>query len=160
VADRLGSEEVVDGVQEVAEGEGFGEVGGGAGGQESVAERIFSRNGYHVITAANGPEAVTVGYDGDIHLLVTDVLMAKMLGKEVVAQRIPEIRPDVEVLYMSGYAQPVVACVDMAKASHDGTGEAGTTSNIALACGVRNSVFREHPQAGAGTRIARWIMRV
>jgi PAS domain S-box-containing protein len=75
-----------------------------------VTHRIFSRGGYHVITAANGAEAVALAhdYDGEIHLVLTDVVMPNMLGKEVV-ERIREIRPGVEVLYMSGYAQPVLA---------------------------------------------------
>ncbi|MFI5898366.1 ATP-binding protein [Actinoplanes sp. NPDC051513] len=75
-----------------------------------VTERIFTRSGYHVITAAGGPEAVAfaAGYDGDIHLLVTDVVMPDMLGKEV-AEKIRELKPDIEVLFMSGYAQPVLA---------------------------------------------------
>jgi CheY-like chemotaxis protein len=75
-----------------------------------VTERIFTRNGYHVLTAANGPDALALaaGHDGAIHLLVTDVVMPKMLGKEV-AERIREFQPDIEVLYMSGYAQPVLA---------------------------------------------------
>ena len=75
-----------------------------------VTERIFTRGGYRVITAANGVDAIalTTAHDGEIHLLVTDVVMPKMLGKEV-AERIREIRPDIEVLFMSGYAQPVLA---------------------------------------------------
>jgi CheY-like chemotaxis protein len=75
-----------------------------------VTERIFTRDGYQVITAANGPEAIALAgsHDGDIHLLVTDVVMPKMLGKEV-AERIRQIRPGIRVLYMSGYAQPVLA---------------------------------------------------
>jgi CheY-like chemotaxis protein/nitrogen-specific signal transduction histidine kinase len=75
-----------------------------------VTERIFARNGYHVLTAASGREAIALvrGYEGDIHLLVTDVVMPKMLGKEV-AEQIGQLRPDIEVLFMSGYAQPVLA---------------------------------------------------
>jgi PAS domain S-box-containing protein len=75
-----------------------------------VTERIFTRNGYRVITAANGPDAVALvaRHEGEIHLLVTDVVMPKMLGKEV-AERVRELRPDIEVLFMSGYAQPVLA---------------------------------------------------
>jgi signal transduction histidine kinase/CheY-like chemotaxis protein len=75
-----------------------------------VTERIFTRNGYRVITAANGADALALvaRHDGEIHLLVTDVVMPQMLGKEV-AERVREPRPDIEVLYMSGYAQPVLA---------------------------------------------------
>jgi PAS domain S-box-containing protein len=47
-------------------------------------------------------------HDGHIHLLVTDVVMPHMLGKEV-AERIRQIRPEIDVLYMSGYSQPVLA---------------------------------------------------
>jgi CheY-like chemotaxis protein len=74
-----------------------------------VARRIFDRNGYHVITAASGPEAIEIvrAYTGDIHLLVTDVVMPQMLGKEV-AEQIRAIKPDIEVLYMSGYARGVL----------------------------------------------------
>jgi CheY-like chemotaxis protein/two-component sensor histidine kinase len=75
-----------------------------------VTERIFNRGGYRVITAANGIEAVALAerHDGDIHLLVTDVVMPHMLGKEV-AERIRAIKPGIDVLYMSGYARPVLA---------------------------------------------------
>jgi PAS domain S-box-containing protein len=75
-----------------------------------VTSRIFRGSGCRVITAADGREAVALAaqHDGEIHLLVTDVVMPYMLGKEV-AERIRQIRPDIEVLYMSGYAQPVLA---------------------------------------------------
>jgi hypothetical protein len=75
-----------------------------------VTERIFIRNGYNVLTAANGPDALAVvaGHLGAIHLLLTDVVMPQMLGKEVAA-RVRALRPDIEVLFMSGYAQPVLA---------------------------------------------------
>jgi PAS domain S-box-containing protein len=75
-----------------------------------VTERIFTTNGYHVLTAANGADAVAIAtrHHGDIHLLITDVVMPNMLGKEAAA-KIRQIKPDIEVLYMSGYAQPVLA---------------------------------------------------
>jgi PAS domain S-box-containing protein len=75
-----------------------------------VTKRIFTRNGYQVVTAADGPEALDIArhHDGEIHLLVTDVVMPHMLGKEV-ADRIKAIKPEIEVLYMSGYARPVLA---------------------------------------------------
>jgi nitrogen-specific signal transduction histidine kinase/CheY-like chemotaxis protein len=75
-----------------------------------VTRRILARNGYQVITAASGPEALEIArkYEGEIHLLVTDVVMPHMLGKEV-AEQILLIKPGTEVLYMSGYARPVLA---------------------------------------------------
>jgi signal transduction histidine kinase/CheY-like chemotaxis protein len=75
-----------------------------------VTRRILARNGYQVITAASGPEALDIARDhrGEIHLLVTDVVMPHMLGKEV-AEKMMLIKPETEVLYMSGYARPVLA---------------------------------------------------
>ena len=75
-----------------------------------VTRRIFAHNGYKVITAGNGPEALSVArrHPGEIHLLVTDVVMPHMLGKEV-AEKMLGIKPEIQVLYMSGYARPVLA---------------------------------------------------
>jgi signal transduction histidine kinase/CheY-like chemotaxis protein len=75
-----------------------------------VTSRIFTRSGYQVMTASNGPDAIALAsaYEGEIHLLLADVVMPHMLGKEV-AERIIHLRPDIEVLFMSGYAQPVLA---------------------------------------------------
>ena len=75
-----------------------------------VTTRIFTRNGYRVVSAGSGPEALDIarGHPGEIHLLVTDVVMPHMLGKEV-AEKMKLIKPDIEVLYMSGYARPVLA---------------------------------------------------
>ena len=75
----------------------------------AVTERIFTRNGYRVMTAASGPEALRVARDhpAEIHLLVTDVVMPQMLGKEV-AEKMRAVKPGVQVLYMSGYARPVL----------------------------------------------------
>jgi PAS domain S-box-containing protein len=74
-----------------------------------VTERILTRNGYRVMTAPGGDHALDLvrGHDGDIHLLLSDVIMPKMLGKEV-ADRVTALRPDTRVLFMSGYARPVL----------------------------------------------------
>jgi CheY-like chemotaxis protein len=60
--------------------------------------------------AATGPEALKLAENSgeDIHLLLTDVVMPQMLGKEL-AGTMRQLRPNVAVLYMSGYAQPVLA---------------------------------------------------
>jgi PAS domain S-box-containing protein len=75
-----------------------------------VVRRIFIRNGYQVITAADGPAALQIARDphNTIQLLITDVVMPHMLGKEV-AEKVRALRPEIEVLFMSGYARPVLA---------------------------------------------------
>ena len=75
-----------------------------------VARRILSRNGYTVLVAASGVDALELAesYDGTIDLLLTDVIMPRMLGNEV-AEKLTADRPGTAVLYMSGYALPVLA---------------------------------------------------
>ena len=74
-----------------------------------VTRRILARNGYQVITAVNGLNAIEVAaaHPGDIDILVTDVVMPQMLGKEA-AERIRALYPAVKVLFMSGYTQGVL----------------------------------------------------
>jgi len=74
-----------------------------------VTRRILARNGYQVITAVNGLDAIEVaaGHPGNIDVLLTDVIMPQMLGKEA-ASRIRAVCPAVKVLFMSGYAQGVL----------------------------------------------------
>jgi PAS domain S-box-containing protein len=75
-----------------------------------VSRRILARNGYQVLTAPGGAEALELvrAHEGHIDLLLTDVVMPQMLGKEL-ATKMRVVRPEIEVLYMSGYAQPVLA---------------------------------------------------
>ncbi len=75
-----------------------------------VTRRILARNGYQVLTAAGGPEALKTVEETtvDIDLVITDVIMPHMLGKQLAAQ-LADLRPRIRVLYMSGYAQPVLA---------------------------------------------------
>jgi two-component system, cell cycle sensor histidine kinase and response regulator CckA len=75
-----------------------------------VAGRILSGAGYRVLAADGGLQALELAalHEGDIDLLVSDVVMPGMLGKEL-AERLVDVRPGTRVLYMSGYAQPVLA---------------------------------------------------
>jgi CheY-like chemotaxis protein len=79
-------------------------------GMREVAERVLVGHGYRVMTASNGVEAVEIvrRCQEDIDLLVTDVVMPKMAGREAAAA-ISALRPGIHVLYMSGYAQPVLS---------------------------------------------------
>ncbi|MDI6104335.1 PAS domain S-box protein [Actinoplanes sp. NEAU-A12] len=74
-----------------------------------ITGRILSRAGYHVLAASGGEQALHLAqtHPDRIHLLLTDVIMPKMTGNEVAA-RVRAIRPDIPVLYMSGYAEPVL----------------------------------------------------
>ena len=74
-----------------------------------VTRRMLTRNGYVVLTAKDGNEATEVAaeHEGRIAVLLTDVVMPQMLGKEV-AERLEAALPDLRTLYMSGYAQPVL----------------------------------------------------
>jgi CheY-like chemotaxis protein len=74
-----------------------------------VAGRILSGAGYKVLAAECGAKALELaaGHEGAIDLLLSDVVMPGMLGKEL-AERLTGVRPKTRVLYMSGYAQPVL----------------------------------------------------
>jgi signal transduction histidine kinase/CheY-like chemotaxis protein len=74
-----------------------------------VTRRLLEGGGYRVLTAGGGEEALRVvaAHAGSIDLLLTDVVMPGMLGKQV-ATRVSELRPGIAVLYMSGYAQSVI----------------------------------------------------
>src|ERR1700757_4746552 len=84
----------------------------------SLARQYLEKQGYKVIEAADGAVAmqIAVAHEKPIHLLLTDVIMPGMNGREL-AQRICEIRPNVKVLYMSGYTENVIG--------HDGMLDAG-----------------------------------
>jgi CheY-like chemotaxis protein len=75
-----------------------------------VTRRILARHGYDVILAEDGMDAIRLArsQEGPLDLLLTDVVMPQVLGKDV-AEAIRAIRPTAKVLYMSGYARPVLA---------------------------------------------------
>ena len=72
----------------------------------SLAEKVLDREGYRVLTAPDGRQALQVWETAmdSIDLVLTDVVMPEMGGPEMV-QRMREERPDLRVLYSSGYTR-------------------------------------------------------
>jgi PAS domain S-box-containing protein len=74
-----------------------------------LASRVLRMHGYTVLEAADGPEALRVceRHKGPLHMLVTDVVMPHMNGRQL-ADRLKALRPDLKVLYVSGYTDDAV----------------------------------------------------
>jgi CheY-like chemotaxis protein len=103
----------------------------------AIVSKILQNKGYTVLEAHHGHEALQICKDhqGPIHLMVTDVVMPHMSGREL-AERLTSLRPELRVLYMSGYPDKAIA--------HPGVLEAGTSflqkpfTLSALECKVRD----------------------
>jgi CheY-like chemotaxis protein len=81
--------------------------------EESLREligEILEANGYEVLVAEDPAKAIEAAerHQGVIHLLLTDVVMPGMNGREL-ALRVKERRPAIRVLYMSGYTEDTIA---------------------------------------------------
>jgi len=74
-----------------------------------ILEQILEGQGYHVLAASNGDEALTISQDlkRDIKLMITDVVMPQMSGREL-AERVVALRPRVHILFMSGYTDDAI----------------------------------------------------
>ncbi len=75
-----------------------------------VATDILSGLGYTVMEAKDGMDALALceRYHGRIHLLLTDVIMPKMGGRDL-TEKISALHPGIKVLYMSGYTDDTIA---------------------------------------------------
>jgi len=85
-----------------------------------LARQYLENQGYNVIDAPDGATAIQISqaHKGPIHLLLTDVIMPGMNGREL-ANKVSPTRPDMRVLYMSGYTENHVG--------HNGTLDEGIT---------------------------------
>ena len=74
-----------------------------------LARRVLTESGYTVLEAAGGAEAVELAaeHPGPVDLLLTDVVMPGMSGREL-ADRLRPLRPEMRVLYTSGYTDDAI----------------------------------------------------
>jgi two-component system, cell cycle sensor histidine kinase and response regulator CckA len=78
-------------------------------GVRELAREYLQMSNYTVLVAENGHTALELAatHAGSIHLLMTDVVMPGIGGREL-ADRITKLRPEIKVLYMSGYTEQAV----------------------------------------------------
>lgn len=76
-----------------------------------VIAKILKRHGYQVLEATDAREVLSIceNHPGDIHLLLTDLIMPGATTSSEIAQRLMEVRPRVKILYMSGYTDAAIA---------------------------------------------------
>ncbi|SPF47967.1 PAS/PAC sensor hybrid histidine kinase (fragment) [Syntrophobacter sp. SbD1] len=76
----------------------------------NLSKTILQMLGYKVIAAHTPVYALHLfeEHPGDLHLLITDVVMPEMNGREL-AEQLRAIRPDLKCLYMSGYTADLIA---------------------------------------------------
>jgi CheY-like chemotaxis protein len=74
-----------------------------------LARRILESRGYHVLDAANGYDAIEVmaKHGSDVYLLLSDIVMPRMGGRELV-ERLHPVYPSLHVLFMSGYTEDMM----------------------------------------------------
>lgn len=74
-----------------------------------VAAEALRQHGYTVLTASTPAEALQIAntHQGQIHLLITDVVLPMMSGREL-AEYLVRLRPKIRVLYVSGYAENII----------------------------------------------------
>ena len=70
----------------------------------------LEKRGYNVLEAQDGEEALLLAecFPGMIHVLVTDLVMARMNGRELVRRLLP-LRPEMQVVMMSGFPDEIMA---------------------------------------------------
>jgi two-component system, cell cycle sensor histidine kinase and response regulator CckA len=75
-------------------------------GIREVLSEALQRAGYTILQAADGQEALSLvkDYQSPIHLVITDLMMPNMGGRELVSI-VAQLRPDIRTLYISGYAE-------------------------------------------------------
>jgi CheY-like chemotaxis protein len=98
-----------------------------------LMKRALTSFGYNVLQASNGEEALDVceRHEGPIHIMLTDVVMPKMSGREL-AELLGPRYPDMKVLYMSGYTDNAIVHHGMLEEGIEFIHKPFTADNIAL----------------------------
>jgi DNA-binding response OmpR family regulator len=75
-----------------------------------MLEEVLKSKGYNVLSAGDGMQALSLasGFDGIIHLLITDVSLPVLTGWQL-ADKLSKARGEVPVLYVSGYTGEEIA---------------------------------------------------
>jgi len=75
-----------------------------------LVSKVLDNEGYRLLEAANGVAALSIcaQYEERIHLLLTDVIMPEMSGRDLADRLVPQ-HPEMKVLFMSGYTDDVIA---------------------------------------------------
>jgi CheY-like chemotaxis protein len=109
------------------------------------ARRVLDRAGHTLLTAGNGAEALQIvaSWQGSIDVLLTDIVMPGMHG-QALAAKVQKLRPDVRVIFMSGYAEDAIPPAErpsafLAKPFSAATLDQAVAREIAMA-----RVLREH----------------
>jgi signal transduction histidine kinase/CheY-like chemotaxis protein len=78
-------------------------------GVRRLLTHVLHKRGYHVIEAPNADEALRLFHERgpEIHLVLTDMVMPRISGREL-GDRLRELRPDLKIIYMSGYTDDVL----------------------------------------------------
>ena len=86
-------------------------------GVRTLTRGVLQSLGYRVLDANRGSDALTISnrHSGPIHLLITDVVMPEMSGREL-ADQLVMVRPELAVLYLSGYSEDALLHHGMSKA--------------------------------------------
>jgi PAS domain S-box-containing protein len=88
-------------------------------GIRALVRKILERQGYRVLDAAKADDAIRVcqEFKGEIRLVITDVVMPEMGGREMV-EKLTAVRPGMKVLYVSGYTDdPQIYAAHLAQGS-------------------------------------------
>ena len=118
----------------------------------AIAARMLSALGYTVLIAADGDEALRLlsGHPETVHLLLTDVVLPKMSGREL-AELVRAMRPKIKVLFASGYTDDVI--LQHRLIQHDIALLNKPYTAESLARKVRETLSQEPPEAANTIRV-------